>query len=115
MSRYPTWGLLARDYLPIMASSVSSKRAFLSAGITISKRRNRMKGNIVEAFQCLKLLYRNDLIFREVVTAVEEPPLSLNLKNDPLLNEGSINTVDIDKEFSWDRLIIEDDAGDDQC
>ena len=40
-SEYPVWASLALDYLPIMASSVSSERAFSSAGITISKRRNR--------------------------------------------------------------------------
>jgi hypothetical protein len=94
-----------------MASSVSSERAFSSAGITISKQHNRLKGDIVKALQCLKLLYRNDLIFREDVTAVEE---ELELENDPLLDEGSIDSVDLDKEFSWDQLIIdEDDNGDD--
>ena len=54
-----------RDYLAIMASSVSSERAFLQAGITISKRRNRLKADIVEALQFLKCTIRNDLIFRE--------------------------------------------------
>ena len=49
---YPTWASLARDYLAIMASSVSSERAFSSAGITISKHRNRLKKDIVEAIQC---------------------------------------------------------------
>ena len=108
MSRYPTWASLACDYLPIMASLVSSDSL---AGITISKRRNRLKGDIVEALQCLKLLYQNDLMFCEVVTAVEE---EVNLENDPLLNKGSIDTVDIDKEFSWDWVIIdEDDNGED--
>ena len=48
-----------------MASSVSSKRAFSSAGITISKRRNRLKPDIVEALQFLKCIYRRDLLFRE--------------------------------------------------
>ena len=47
-----------------MASSVSSERAFSSAGITISKRRNRLKGDIVEALQCLKCLIHRNLIFR---------------------------------------------------
>lgn len=37
-----------------MASSVSSERAFSSAGITISKRRNRLNFDIVEALQSLK-------------------------------------------------------------
>ncbi|KIK31598.1 hypothetical protein CY34DRAFT_39380, partial [Suillus luteus UH-Slu-Lm8-n1] len=51
--RYPTWASLARDYLSIMTSSVSSERAFSQGGITISKRWNRLKGDIVEALQSL--------------------------------------------------------------
>jgi hypothetical protein len=69
---YPIAASLARDYLAIMASSVSSERAFSSAGLTISKRRNQLQGDIVEALQCLKCMYHNDLIFREVVVATEE-------------------------------------------
>ncbi|KIK33711.1 hypothetical protein CY34DRAFT_32916, partial [Suillus luteus UH-Slu-Lm8-n1] len=52
--RYPVWASLARDYLSIMAASVSSEQAFSQGGITISKRRNRLKGDIVEALQCVK-------------------------------------------------------------
>ena len=63
--RYPVWGTIARDFLSIMATSVSSERAFSSAGITISKRRNRLKGDIVEALQCLKCFIKRDLLFRE--------------------------------------------------
>ncbi|KAJ3505119.1 hypothetical protein NMY22_g17694 [Coprinellus aureogranulatus] len=63
--RLPTWASLARDYLAIMASSVSSERAFSAAGITISKRRNSLKADIVEALQVLKSLINSDLIFRE--------------------------------------------------
>ncbi|KIJ48977.1 hypothetical protein M422DRAFT_103461, partial [Sphaerobolus stellatus SS14] len=51
---YPVWASLAQDYLPIRASSVSSERAFSAAGITISKRCNCLKGDIVEALQVLK-------------------------------------------------------------
>ena len=51
-----------------MASSVSSERAFSAAGITISKRRNRLKGDIVEAIECIKCLLHHDLIFRPTVT-----------------------------------------------
>ena len=37
-SRYhPAWASLARDYLSIMSSSVSSERAFSQGGITINK------------------------------------------------------------------------------
>ena len=48
-SRFPVWASLAKDYLSIMGSSVSSERAFSSAGITISKRRNRLQADVVEA------------------------------------------------------------------
>ena len=48
-----------------MSSSVSSERAFSQGGITISKRRNRLKGDIVEALQCVKCAIRHDLLFRE--------------------------------------------------
>ena len=65
-SRYhPAWASLARDYLSIMSSSVSSERAFSQGGITISKRRNRLKGDIVEASQGVKCAIRHDLLFRE--------------------------------------------------
>ncbi|KAJ6530124.1 hypothetical protein B0H19DRAFT_967854 [Mycena capillaripes] len=37
---------------------------FSAAGITISKGRNRLKGDIVEALQFLKCLIRRDLLFR---------------------------------------------------
>jgi hypothetical protein len=61
------WGSLARDYLAIMASSVSSERVFSSAGIIISKRRNRLKGDIVEALQFLKCIIRRDLLSEALV------------------------------------------------
>jgi hypothetical protein len=61
------WGSLARDYLSIMASSVSSERVFSSAGITLSKRRNRLQADIVEALQFLKWAFKSNLtsVFRE--------------------------------------------------
>ena len=87
-----------------MASSVSSERAFSSAGITISKRRNRLKGIIVEALQCLKCLYQNDLIFREVFTALKE---KLDMEKDELL-DSAMDTED--KEFSWDSILDDNDS-----
>ena len=60
---YPVWGAIAHDFLSIMATSVSCERAFSSAGITISKQRNRLKGDIVEALQCLKCFIKHDLLF----------------------------------------------------
>ena len=43
---------------------MSSERAVSSAGITISKRRNCLKGDIIKALQCLKCLIHCNLIFR---------------------------------------------------
>ena len=86
-----------------MASSVSSERAFSSAGITISKRRNRLKRDIVKALQCLKCMYHNDLIFREVVTAEEEVN---DMEREPLLDTALDNDND---EVSWDSILILDD------
>ncbi|TFY77436.1 hypothetical protein EWM64_g6574 [Hericium alpestre] len=63
--RYPVWASLARDYLTVMASSVSSERAFSSAGITITKRRNRLKADVVEALQGLKCALRTRLLVHE--------------------------------------------------
>ena len=64
-SRFPVWASLAKDYLSILGSSVSCERAFSSAGITISKRRNRLKGDVVEALQFIKCLLQKELIYRE--------------------------------------------------
>ena len=98
--RYPVWRSLARDYLAIMASSVSSERAFSSAGITISKRRNLLKPELVEALQCMKCLIRRDLLFCEpalssaLEVALEEAEDSENgtdmllRTEDSLTNEG---------------------------
>ena len=106
-SRYPVWASLARDYLPIMASSVSSERAFSSAGITISKRRTRLKPDIVEALQFLKCLYRHDLIFREEPSTSSEPEVEVASKD-------HVETVEEDVEGEgWDTLIgdLKEDEG----
>jgi hypothetical protein len=58
-----------------MGSSVSSERAFSAAGQTITKRRNRLKGDIVEALQTLKSAYRQDLLVHE-----PEPSSALELQ-----------------------------------
>lgn len=72
IGRYPTWRSLARDRLSIPASSVSSERAFSSGGITVSKRRNRLKGDIVEALQVLKSLIRGNQMYRPAVIDDDE-------------------------------------------
>ncbi|PCH39501.1 hypothetical protein WOLCODRAFT_159628 [Wolfiporia cocos MD-104 SS10] len=44
-----------------------------SAGITISKRRNRLKADVVEALQFLKCSIRRDLLFRNSPSLLTEP------------------------------------------
>ena len=100
-SRYPIAASLARDYLAIMASSVSSEHAFSSAGITLSKWCNQLKGDIVEALQCLKCMYHNNLIFREVVVAKDE---EAELEDELVATD--IDTVE--DGFTWDQLLIDD-------
>lgn len=105
--RYPVWASLARDYLAIMSSSVSSERAFSQGGITITKRRNRLKADIVEALQCLKCALRHDLLFREPA------PSSLveleHLDDDD--EEVEVEETGDDEE-GWDILLLGDDAED---
>ena len=89
-----------------MASSVSSESAFSAAGITISKRRNRLKGDIVEALQCLKSFIHQDLIFREVVIATQEEE-DLDAADQDLANHKA-NTSEVvrdGEEWSWDKLV----------
>jgi hypothetical protein len=106
-SRYhPAWTSLARDYLAVMSSSVSSERAFSQGGITISKRRNSLKGDIVEALQCIKCAIRHDLLFQRYVPSTEEA------------GEGSDDKEELDEltdvdEFTWEEILITDDEDSD--
>jgi hypothetical protein len=89
-NRYDVWASLARDMLPIMASSVSSERAFSSAGITISKRRNRLKPDIVEALQFLKCSYHHNLLFREEPSTQIDAD-ELEYQNEDVDDEGTVS------------------------
>jgi hypothetical protein len=86
-----------------MASSVSSERAFSSAGITISKRHNRLKGDIVEALQCLKCMIRKNLIFRQ-------DPTSTIAKEIADLEDVPEN--ELKPESSWDEMVLLDEEVD---
>ncbi|KAG6839383.1 hypothetical protein C0991_003134 [Blastosporella zonata] len=97
-SQYPVWASLAHDYLSIMAYSVSSERAFSSAGITISKQRNRLKADVVKALQFLKCLFHKDLLFWD------DPSVSTELDSD---NQGEVTAADHDED-GWDALVGED-------
>jgi hypothetical protein len=102
--RYPVWASLARDYLSIMAASVSSERAFSQGGITISKRRNRLKGDIVEALQCVKCSLRNELIFREPGPS----SLTEEVSEDSEHETDGLEVEPADDE-GWDTLILEEE------
>ena len=86
-----------------MASSVSSECAFLAAALTITKRHNRLKGDIIEAIQVLRMLYNHDLMFREPA-----PSSALELEM-----EEEKNAVDAEpastEELSW-ILNLSDDS-----
>lgn len=95
-----------------MASSVSSERTFSSAGLTISKHRNRLKGDIVEALQCLKCMFHNDLIFQKVVSATQEEEdledmdLELAGGDGP---DGPDGKQVVEGFTTWDALLSDDE------
>ena len=107
-----------------MSSSVSSERAFSQGGITISDRRNCLKGDIVEALQCIKCAIQHDLLFREpapssILEANEsndsEEPENASTKRDSG-NPGDEETEESDiEEVSWDGFMIEDEDDDIYC
>ena len=118
MSRYPVWASLARDYLSIMATSVSSERAFSQGGITIGKRRNRLKGDIVEALQSLKCAIRRDLLFKAPApSAALEEELNSGMDVDVEVEHqdasvaaaGSSGEGGHPNEESWDLILDSDD------
>ena len=93
-----------------MASSVSSERAFSQGGITVSKRRNRLKGDIVEALQCIKCAIRHDLLFRDSApSSVLEAQLEAGEDED---SGSDDDDVDMSDEQGWDELVIEEDDDD---
>ena len=93
-----------------MSSSVSSERAFSQGGITISKQRNQLKGDIVEALrQCVKCAIRHDLLFRGPAPS---SILEAELNGDD--EDGENNGSESDHAEGWDDLLeIDDEAGSD--
>ena len=92
----------------MMASSVSSERAFSSAGITISKRRNRLKGDIVEALECIKCIYHHGLLFREFpsISQVEQELEAQEMDKDL---ESFADAVMEAQDFAWDSILDDDE------
>lgn len=97
-----------------MASSVSSERAFSSAGITISKRRNRLRADVIEALQFLKCWFRRDLIFREEPTVKWELSSIANENHDKEDDEGDGSWEDgMLNDADEDAMDIEPDGDND--
>ena len=92
-----------------MSSSVSSEHAFLQGGITISKWRSRLKGDIVEALQCIKCAIRHDLLFREPAPSSRSEETSDQELEDAGTREDKGDLEESDEEISWDGLLIEDE------
>ena len=93
-----------------MASSVSSKGAFSSAGITISKRCNQLEPDIVEALQFLKCLYHHDLLFHEEPSTEVKVGIEQCEGLEPENSDGNASTCN-PGGAGWDFLIT-DLAGD---
>jgi hypothetical protein len=88
-----------------MSSSVSSERAFSQGGITISRLRSCLKGDIVEALQCIKCAIRHDLLFREPA-----PSSVLEVEgSDAECEEECGNDADESDGEAWPIWDIEDD------
>jgi hypothetical protein len=51
---------MAMDYLPIQASAVPCERVFSSSAETDTKKRNRIKPELMEALQILKFALKKD-------------------------------------------------------
>jgi hypothetical protein len=83
-------------------SPLGSKNKNLSLKIctpNISKHWNQLKGDVVEALQCLKRPLWNDLMFRQ--PEVED-----------VSDNDSGSDSDLDDEQGWDNFISEDDEDD---
>jgi hypothetical protein len=98
------------DYLPIQASAVACERVFSSSAETDTKKRNRIKPELMEALQILKYALKKDrLNFTAHLRFPEDEPPStavaaeptdmlteiLNMKRDTL--EAFLETADFDE------------------
>ena len=89
-----------------MSLSVSSEWAFSQGGITISKCRSCLKGDIVEALQCIKCAIWHDLLFRK--PAPSSKIETEETTDQGLEDKGGIKESGEGKDFLWDEILIED-------
>ena len=94
-----------------MSSSVSSEHAFSQGGITISKHHSCLKGDVVEALQCIKCTIRHNLLLREPAMSfiVEAEETNQELENVGLDELGEPREESEVKAIAWNRLLIEKD------
>ena len=94
-----------------MASSVSRKWAFSSAGITISKQRNRLDSDIVEALQCLKALLGQDIAFKFIPCSMADEETHLDNANMQTINQvGSASEI-VEGAEDWIWVEVGEDDG----
>ena len=99
-----------------MAYSVASERAFSSAGITISKRRNRLDSDIVEALQCLKSLLQQNLmstVFPTVALGVADEEMMLDIADKQPTNQEGSTSEAIKAVEDWTLEAVVEDANED--
>ncbi|KAJ8089738.1 hypothetical protein PM082_015006 [Marasmius tenuissimus] len=89
-----TWTAIARDLLPVMVLSVSSERAFSSAGITITKHWNQLHGNVVKALQVLKIAFWRE---EENILHQMMPSLTLEEEEEELECAEATQMAQVDK------------------
>jgi hypothetical protein len=93
-----------------MSSSMSSEHAFSQGRIMILKRCSCLKGDIMEALQCIKCAVCHDLLFHELgpSSTLEAEETSDNKQEDLGVEAESGQESDME-ECSWDELLIEDE------
>jgi hypothetical protein len=101
-----------------MVSSVSSECAFLQGGITIGKCHSYLKGDIVEALQCVKCAIHCDFLFCETgPSSIEEEQHDASddfWESDDLgdlLRDGHIDAETVEED-SWDSMLLEEEESD---
>ena len=70
--------------------------------MTITKWRNRLKGDIVEALPCLKCLIWHDLLFWELGPSLV---VETECNDEEAMDDG-------DGEVGWDELLTDDEVDD---
>jgi hypothetical protein len=80
--QYPTLARIAKDYLAIQGSAVSSERAFSSSALTATARRNCLLPDTFGKLQLLKSAYREGHI-----SAAGEAELAVPRAHSPIILE----------------------------